>query len=343
MSAPTTELAVQTADLEANPSLVLFDPQRMSALMDFADMMSRSVVTVPKHLHGKPSDCMAITLQAMRWRMDPYVVAGKTHVVNGNLGYEAQLVVAVLKNSGAVEGRPHYEYKGEGQALECRAGFIPAGEDEIVWTEWLRIDSIKTKNSPLWAVNPKQQFGYLQARNWARLYAPDALLGVYTNDELEVMPPRHMGDVEEVGSPRRGPQRKSDATVVENTAGTAGGGADPTLAVWPAESFANQLTRWTKAVAEGLKTPDEILATARSKGTVTPEQEAAIRALKVTPPPASVHGGAVSSAQVAYLRGKLKVAGVEESSICDRFQIMGLELLSPEQFDEIKAQLLAMT
>lgn len=247
--------AVADAAAIGNPSTFLFDAQRMRALMDFADMMAKAVVTVPKHLHGKPADCLAITLQAMRWRMDPYIVAGKTHVVNGNLGYEAQLVVAVLKNSGAVRGRPHYEYRGDGQSLECRAGFVPAGEDAIVWTEWLGISSIKTKNSPLWGVNPKQQFGYLQSRNWARLYAPDALLGVYTDDELQVVPPaeRHMGAVEEL---------------------------KPSLPAYPDDDFARNLPSWSRIIASGKKTASDLLAMLSTKVSFSEEQEAAILSLQ---------------------------------------------------------------
>jgi hypothetical protein len=337
-------LTGDSSPLIENPSLILFDAARMHALMQFAEMMSQSLVTVPKHLHGKPSDCMAITLQAMRWRMDPYVVAGKTHVVNGNLGYEAQLVVAVLKNSGAVEGRPHYDYKGDGAALECRAGFIPKGESAVVWTEWLAISAIQVKNSPLWKTNPKQQFGYLQARNWARLYAPDALLGVYTSDELEQMPPRDMGNADEV-TPPPGPRRKSDAAAPPPPATTEGEGARTDGSVppqWPAESFAAQLVRWTKAVTEGLKSIEDILATARSKGTLTAEQEAAIRNIPVPPPAGEKSSGAVTAPQIAYLRGKLKAANIPEASICDRFGVMGLELLSGDQFDQVKADLLAM-
>lgn len=57
----------------------------------------------------------------------------------------------------------------------------------------------------------------------------------------------------------------------------------PDLPVWPEESFKAQSERWSKAVASGLKTADEILTLARSKGALTPEQEAQIRAFKKTP------------------------------------------------------------
>lgn len=248
-----------------NPSAFLFDANRMHALMQFAEMMSKAVVTVPKHLHGKPADCLAITLQSMRWRMDPFVVAGKTHLVNGNLGYEAQLVVAVLKNSGAVRGRPHYEYRGQDNSLECRAGFIPAGEESVVWTEWLNISGITTKNSPLWKVNPKQQFGYLQARNWARLYAPDALLGVYTDDELQATPmqpaERNMGAAEQVPTD------------------------PPALPAYPDDRFAENLPTWKGLVAEGRKSGAALVAMLSTKAVLSDAQRKQL--LDLDNPPAT--------------------------------------------------------
>jgi len=166
----------------------LMNPAVMQEFYRFAELMSAAVVSVPKHFHGKPADCMAVVMQAARWGMDPFQVASKTHVVNGNLGYEAQLVNAVLQSSGSIRSRFHYEYDGEGQKLQCRVGAIPAGESEIAWGQWLCIADVKVQNSPLWKTNPKQQIGYLQVKNWGRKYAPQAILGVYTVDELEHVP-----------------------------------------------------------------------------------------------------------------------------------------------------------
>jgi hypothetical protein len=240
-----------------NAAAVFSDPARLQSLMAFAEVMAKSAVTVPKHLAGKASDCLAITLQALRWGMDPYVVAQKTHLVNGTLGYEAQLVVAVLKSSGAVRSRPYYEWVGDGSAMACRAGFIPAGETEIVWTEWLRVSDIQVKNSPLWKTNPRQQMGYLQARNWARLYAPEALLGVYTADELEVLP--------STGAPRNLPA----ADVVEPIKTAA-------LPDYPQADFEKNLPNWRGIVDSGRKSAGDLLAMLQTKASFTPEQEKAI-------------------------------------------------------------------
>ena len=46
----------------------------------------------------------------------------------------------------------------------------------------------------------------------------------------------------------------------------------------PAEMFAKQIGRWRKAIAVQIKTADDIVAMARSKGQLSPEQEAAVRA-----------------------------------------------------------------
>lgn len=173
----------------------IFSPEGMNQLVRFAELMAQSKATVPQHLAGKPADCLAVTMQAAQWGMNPFAVAQKTHIVNGTLGYEAQLVNAVVQRSGAIKGRFHYEYKGEGASLECRVGAVIRGEQEITWNEWLCISSVTTKNSPLWKTNPKQQFGYLQVKNWARAHTPGAILGVYTPDELQDASPRVERDI----------------------------------------------------------------------------------------------------------------------------------------------------
>lgn len=161
----------------------------LDRMLRMADVMATAAVTVPQHFRGKPGDCLAVIMQATQWGMNPFAVSQKTHVVNGTLGYEAQLVNAVIQQSGAIKGRFHYEFSGDGACVQCRVGAIPRGETEVVWTEWLSAAHVTTKNSPLWKTNPKQQLGYLQVKNWGRLYAPGSILGVYSDDELEDVPP----------------------------------------------------------------------------------------------------------------------------------------------------------
>lgn len=186
------------SDGRSTAGALMLDVRTMESLMKVANLMADGKTTVPKHLQGNPADCMAVVTQAMQWGMNPFAVAQKTHIVNGALGYEAQLVNAVVQQSRSIVGRFHYEYQGAAGAIECRVGAQIKGDDFITWGEWLNENKVTTKNSPLWKTNAKQQLGYLQVKNWARLYCPGAILGVYSEDELESIPPRDMGPAEVV-------------------------------------------------------------------------------------------------------------------------------------------------
>lgn len=279
----------------------LMQGDNLDRLERIADRLANGKMTVPEYLRGNPGDCMAIAMQAMLWGMDPFVVAQKTHIVNGRLGYEAQLVNAVVMASGAIRGSFRYEFHGEGPSLECRVGAVLRGESEVTWGEWIASSAVTTKNSPLWKVNPRQQMGYLQVKNWARAYCPGAILGVYTVDELEDAPRV------ETDAPR-GPQRKS---------------ASPAPA------------------APASPAPEPEVPKGDSGGAPAPAAAAPVAATVAPKPASTTPVGGIAGGQVAYLRNKLKSAGVAEQAICDRFQVTGIELLNAEQFDEVKAELLA--
>lgn len=272
------ELTTTTDTADAgNTAMMLYAPGRLQALVTFAEMMAKSSITVPDHLKGKPSDCLAITMQALRWNMDPFAVAQKTHVVSGRLGYEAQLVNAVVGQSNAIRGVFRYEYRGDGQDTECRVGAVLRGETETTWGEWLRNGDVTTRHSPLWKVNPKQQLGYLQVKNWARLYCPGAILGVYSVDELEAVAPppatKHMGPADVVQPPAPP--------------------APPALPPCLQSDLDGDLPKMQKIIDSGKKTAADLLATMSTRATFTEQQRAQILALKKTvaaapPPPPEV-------------------------------------------------------
>ncbi|WP_285110955.1 RecT family recombinase [Leclercia adecarboxylata] len=194
----TNIIAAEQTPNTISASNAVFNVQALGQLTTFAELMAQSAVTVPKHLAGKPADCMAIVMQAMQWGMNPYAVAQKTHLVNGVLGYEAQLVNAVISSSSAIVGRFHYEYGGDWEkiagkkdgrdelGLFVRVGAVLRGETEITWGENIYLADITTRNSPLWKTAPKQQIAYLAVKYWARLYCPEVILGVYSPDEVEL-------------------------------------------------------------------------------------------------------------------------------------------------------------
>jgi len=222
--------AIFSAGQQMTAGELMMNPAIMEALYKFATVMADSKFTVPKHLQGNVGDCLAVAMQAALWSMHPFTVAQKTHQVGGTLGYEAQLVNAVVEHSGAIVGGFEYEFKGSGPNVECRVGAIRRGRSEITWGEWLSAATVTTKNSPLWKTNPKQQMGYLQVKNWARLYAPGAILGVYTPDELEAIPARER-DITP-GVPAIANQGEPDQELLIHVTTEAGKGVQAYKAAW---------------------------------------------------------------------------------------------------------------
>ncbi|WP_247842237.1 recombinase RecT [Pseudomonas sp. MWU12-3103b] len=262
-------------------SALVLDGDSLDKMMRLAEVMATGRATLPKHFNGNPADCLAVVMQSMQWKMNPFAVAQKTHLVNGVLGYEAQLVNAVITTCAPVLDRLHYEWygawekvigkftikngdKGEyrvpGWKLEDEQGLgvkvwaTFRGEDEPRVLELL-LAQARTRNSTLWADDPRQQLAYLATKRWSRLYCPDVILGVYSPDELEETAPT-IRDV----SPARG-------------------AAPAELPPYPDEKLAENLPKWQVAVDAGRSAPDHLIATVSSKFTLSEEQIAKIKAL----------------------------------------------------------------
>ncbi len=231
---PTATAAVVSGGASSIGALMM-NPAVLQQLDVMAERMATGRCTVPDHLRGSVGDCYAIVMQAIQWGMNPYAVAQKTHVVSGKLGYEAQLVNAVINSLAPTKDRLHYEWYGdwtkilgktesisrEGKTfrkpawkpddevgLGVRCWATMKGEDEPRVLELLLTQAL-TRNSTLWADDPRQQLAYLATKRWSRLYCPDVILGVYTPDEFaDVAPERDI-------TPPQPPEQTRTATVRE--------------------------------------------------------------------------------------------------------------------------------
>jgi hypothetical protein len=271
---------------------LLMDMASMERLERIAEIMASGKSTVPQHLRGSKGDCFALTMQSMQWGMNPFAVAQKTHLINGTLGYEAQLVSAVINNSGAVKDRFNFEWFGTWEKIvgkfkevtsqkkvddngRPKKYIVPDWEQKDehglgvkVWATLkgehkpreltLLLTQARTRNSTLWTEDPKQQLAYLAQKRWARLYAPDVILGVYSPDELEVTP------VENVIDPTTG----------EITPPKPEG--RPELQPYSDADFDKNAASWRGVIQSGRKSPDEIIAMVSTKGVLSDKQKKAI-------------------------------------------------------------------
>lgn len=220
-----TQPAMTGAIQDTSTSSMVFDFTMIERMNELAKLMSISKVAVPAHFRGSVGDCLAVVMQSVQWGMNPFAVAQKTFLINGVLGYEAQLINAVISARAPVTGRIEYEWFGPWERVlgkfavkknadgkEYRTPNWSAADEEgcgvTVWATFkgeseprkldLLLTQARVRNSTLWADDPRQQLAYLAVKRWSRLYCPDVILGVYTPDELEERTMVHMGAAEEV-------------------------------------------------------------------------------------------------------------------------------------------------
>lgn len=277
-NAPTT---FPVATTTASSGALLMNMDSMDRLERIADLMASGKTTVPQHLRGSKGDCFAVALQSMQWGMNPFAVAQKTHMTqSGALGYEAQLISAVVTESGAVDGDPEYEFLGDwdtilGKVEERKsdkggkyyvANWQKSDEAGLGVICRLRLRGESTPRemkvmlsqcyprfSTQWATDPKTQITYVAIRKWSRVHKPGVILGVYTPEELQGSQEIHMGMAEVVQ-----PEQPKE------------------LPAWPADRWAAALPKLLAGIAQG-KRVDDALAWLRAKATVTPEQEQELR------------------------------------------------------------------
>lgn len=213
---------IESSSGDAGAPRALFLPSGFGEAMELAKLMAAGLA-VPPHLRGKPADCLAVLMQSARWGLDPFAVASKSYFVNDRMAYEAQLVIAVLNTSGVLKGRLDVDWEQTDIDLICTvSGTLKS--DPRPKTVSQELSKVKVKNSPLWQSSPRQQIGYYTSRMWARLFAPEVLLGVYTIDEIQEMGMDNARDVtpaptrKRVAQQRRAEPEPQAETVIEGTA-----------------------------------------------------------------------------------------------------------------------------
>jgi len=171
-------------------------PQTFGDAVAFSTLMARSQHAIPRHLRDNPGACLAVTMQALRWGMDPFLVAAKSYSVNDMVAYESQLVNAVVNTRAPIRGRLKIAFEGASDDRVCLVtGTFEDGTEQVYESPPRKL--ISPKNSPLWKTDPDQQHAYNSTRAWARRFCPEVLLGVYADDEL---------------ADHRGPDRARDVT-----------------------------------------------------------------------------------------------------------------------------------
>jgi hypothetical protein len=184
------------------------DYANLRDLVDAAKLLAASGPYLPPFMQGNVGACLANCMRAQELGVSPLALAKWTYVVEQYIGgqkveqiaYESQMFHAVIEARAPITTRLQVSYEGEGDNRRCRVWATFKGEREPRYFPPLdaapdqftlgklrpkRNESGKIKGSPLWDLKPDLQLFYNMSRDWARMYAPDVISGMYGRDEME--------------------------------------------------------------------------------------------------------------------------------------------------------------
>ncbi len=163
-------------------------PETMKEVETLAQYMAKAGSAIPHAMQGNPGECMAVIMDAVAWRMNPWAVARMRYITkskDGHLtgGYMGQLFMSVLNTRAPLKRRMIPEYVGEHDALICKL----RGETldgQVLEYETPKLKDISPQNSPLWKSDPRQQIAYYAFRAFGRRFFPEIFMGVYDPEEV---------------------------------------------------------------------------------------------------------------------------------------------------------------
>lgn len=164
-----------------------FDVQKFAHAQRVANMFSQSSM-VPEQFRNNIGNCLIALNLADRFKLDPFMVMQKMYIVHGKPGIEAQLAIALINASGKFTPL-EFELSGEGDNRQCFAFATKKTDGKLLKGPVVSIKMAKdegwfAKAGSKWKTLPDIMLTYRCSTFFGRIYAPEALLGFATDDEL---------------------------------------------------------------------------------------------------------------------------------------------------------------
>jgi hypothetical protein len=233
-------------------------PRTFEQALTFAGYLADSDM-VPKDFKGRPGNCLIAIQWGAELGLKPLQAMQNLAIINGRPSLWGDAVIALVRASPLCEYVTEIEDATSSTCIVKRRG--EAEQRRTFTDEDAKKAGLFGKQGP-WQNFPKRM-RQMRARAFAlRDVFPDVLRGLPVAEEIMDAPPaeRHMGPAEVVQTER------------------------PALPAYEQAAFDKNLPAWSKLVADGKKTPGELLAMLSTKATFSEEQKARILSLKPAAP-----------------------------------------------------------
>jgi hypothetical protein len=154
-----------------------------------------SSTLIPPQFQGQQgfANCLVALEIANRMRMSPFQVMQNLHIIHGRPSWSSQFIIGLINGCGRFSPL-RYEMTGKGETLACTAVAteLSTGEElrgPEVSMSMAKREGWATKSGSKWATMPELMCRYRAAAFFGRIYIPELLVGIQTQEEvLDVEP-----------------------------------------------------------------------------------------------------------------------------------------------------------
>lgn len=148
---------------------------------------------VPTAYKGKPANCLIALETAHRTGASVMAVMQNLNVIHGKTSWSSQWVIATINSCGRFTPL-EFKMTGEGMDRTCvayatdkKSGAVTEGPSVSMQTA--KLEGWYDKPGSKWKTMPELMLRYRAGTFFGRLYVPDLLLGMQTDDEARDVTP----------------------------------------------------------------------------------------------------------------------------------------------------------
>ena len=186
-NAPNDVPAVLEQATETGMANVWQNKDHFNQLLRAAQMLSQTSI-IPQNYQGKPQDCFVAIEMANRMGVSPMVVMQNMYVVKGKPSWAGQACTMLINSCGKFKDVKHI-YTGE-KGKPNRGCYVTATRisdgstvNGVEVTMQMAQAEGWTSNSK-WRNLPELMLAYRASAFFARVYCPEAMMGVQTTEEV---------------------------------------------------------------------------------------------------------------------------------------------------------------
>ena len=149
-----------------------------------------SSTLIPPQFQGQQgfANCLVALEIANRMRMSPFQVMQNLHIIHGRPSWSSQFIIGLINGCGRFSPL-RYDVTGQGDSLACTcvATELASGNDlrgPTVTMAMAKKEGWATKSGSKWLTLPELMIRYRAAAFWGRLYIPELLVGIQTQEEV---------------------------------------------------------------------------------------------------------------------------------------------------------------